>query len=201
MRTTMTLAAFCIAASMVEAQTGTIVVFEGARVIVGDDSVIEDAVLIVEDGKIQNVGPSGSVSPPGGATHVSLEGKTVMPLLVDLHGHVGFLKEGVFAAENYGAENIIEQLRILEYCRSWRLFEPGHRPRAGRVESSRRAACRKHRRRPSPRSRTGVRRAGRRTSRFPARARAVRGRSARARPPPRSGQRRSRRGHDQTLGG
>ena len=114
MRTTMTLAVLCIAASMVEAQTGTIV-FEGARVIVGDDSVIEDAVLIVEDGKIQNVGPNGSVSPPGGATHVSLEGKTVMPLLVDLHGHVGFLKEGVFAAEHYGAENIIEQLRILEY--------------------------------------------------------------------------------------
>ena len=114
MRTTMTLAALCIAASMVEAQTGTIV-FEGARVIVGDDSVIEDAVLIVEDGKIQDVGPRGSVSPPGGATHVSLEGKTVMPLLVDLHGHVGFLKEGVFAAEHYGAENIVEQLRILEY--------------------------------------------------------------------------------------
>ena len=54
------------------------------------------------------------VGPPPGASRVSLQGKTVMPLLVDIHGHIGFLKDGVFAAEHYGAENVIDQLRMLE---------------------------------------------------------------------------------------
>ncbi len=88
-------------------------VFEGARVIAGDGSVVEDAVLIVRDGVIESVGPKGAAI-PAGASRVSLQGKTVMPLLVDIHGHIGFLKDGVFAAENYGAENIVAQLRMLE---------------------------------------------------------------------------------------
>jgi len=88
-------------------------VFEGARVIVGDGSVVEDAVVVVRNGVIESVGPEGAAVPPGAAL-VSLQGKTVMPLLVDIHGHIGFLKEGVFAAEHYGPENILDQLRILE---------------------------------------------------------------------------------------
>ena len=199
MRTTMTLAALCIAASMVEAQTGTIV-FEGARVIVGDDSVIEDAVLIVEDGKIQDVGPRGSVSPPRCHPRLTRGQDRHAPSRRPARSR------GLPERRCVSRRSITARRTSLNSFESWSTselapFEPRYRPRARRVESSRRAACRKHRRRPTPRSRTGVRRAGRRTSRFPARARAVRGRSARARPPPRSGQRRSRRGHDQTLGG
>jgi imidazolonepropionase-like amidohydrolase len=89
-------------------------VFEGARVIVGDGSVVEDGVLVVRDGVIESVGPRGATSLPPDASRVSLQGKTLMPLLVDIHGHIGFLKDGVFAAEHYGSENILDQLRILE---------------------------------------------------------------------------------------
>ena len=88
-------------------------VFEGARVIVGDGSVVEDAVVVVRDGVIESVGARGTTLPPG-ASRVSLQGKTMMPLLVDIHGHIGFLKDGVFAAENYGSENMNHQLRMLE---------------------------------------------------------------------------------------
>jgi len=88
-------------------------VFEGARVITGDGAVIEDAVLVVRDGVVESVGPKGTTPPPG-ASQVSLQGKTLMPLLVDIHGHIGFLKDGVFAAEHYGAENMNDQLRMLE---------------------------------------------------------------------------------------
>jgi len=59
--------------------------FEGVRVITGDGAVIEDAVLVVRDGVIESVGPSGATLPPG-ASRVSLQGKTLMPLLVDIHG-------------------------------------------------------------------------------------------------------------------
>src|SRR3990172_10518513 len=91
-----------------------VIVFEGARVIVGDGSVVEDGVLVVRDGVIENVGPRGATSLPPDPSPVSLQGKTLMPLLVDIHGHIGFLKDGVFAAEHYGSENILDQLRILE---------------------------------------------------------------------------------------
>src|SRR3989304_632790 len=91
-----------------------VTVFEGARVIVGDGSVVEDGVLVVRDGVIESLGRRGAPSLPPAAPRVSLQGKTLMPLLVDIHGHIGFLKDGVFAAEHYGSENIIDQLRILE---------------------------------------------------------------------------------------
>jgi imidazolonepropionase-like amidohydrolase/2-keto-3-deoxy-L-rhamnonate aldolase RhmA len=92
-----------------------VTVFEGARAIVGDGTVVEDAVLIVEDGRIRSLGPRDAASLPPGAERVSLAGKTIMPLLIDIHGHIGYLRDGAFAAENYGAPNMVEQLRILEY--------------------------------------------------------------------------------------
>ena len=89
--------------------------FSGARVIVGDGAVVESATLVVTDGRIESVTAVEPAGIPPGASRVSLAGKTVMPLLIDVHGHVGFLKDGVFSGGSYGAANIIEQLSILEY--------------------------------------------------------------------------------------
>lgn len=114
MRTTLLIAGLGLGAGIAFGQTST-TVFEGARVIVGDGTVIEDASLVAEGGKVARVGASGDVQVPAGATRVSLAGKTVMPLLIDIHGHVGYFEDGVFSGESYGAENIIEQLHILEY--------------------------------------------------------------------------------------
>ena len=91
-------------------------VFEGARLIVGNGNVVEDSVLVVEGGHLLATGSRDeTLIPPGEVEYVSLVGKTVMPMLIDIHGHIGFLKDGVFAAENYDRENIVEQLKILEY--------------------------------------------------------------------------------------
>ena len=89
-------------------------VFEADRVIVSDGSVVADAVLVVRDGVIESVAPKGTSSFPRDASRVSLAGKTVMPLLIDIHGHIGYLKDGVFAASHYGTENILDHLRMLE---------------------------------------------------------------------------------------
>jgi imidazolonepropionase-like amidohydrolase len=60
------------------------IVFERARVIVGNgQGWIEDAVLVVEDGRFTQVGRRGTVKIPGGATRVNLSGKNVMPAMVD----------------------------------------------------------------------------------------------------------------------
>ena len=67
---------------------GGAVVYEGARVIAGDGSVIESAVFVVEDGQFAAVGASGEVEVPDEAERVDLAGKTVMPAIVNAHIHL-----------------------------------------------------------------------------------------------------------------
>jgi imidazolonepropionase-like amidohydrolase len=69
--------------------------YEGARVIVGDGSVIEDATLVVHGEKIEEAGPAAQVRVPAGATRISVAGKTVMPMLIDTHVHLGAGREAV----------------------------------------------------------------------------------------------------------
>jgi imidazolonepropionase-like amidohydrolase len=64
-------------------------VFEGARVIVGDGTApIENAVVVVRDTQFVQVGRTGEVQVPEGATRVDLAGKTVMPAILDAHVHL-----------------------------------------------------------------------------------------------------------------
>jgi imidazolonepropionase-like amidohydrolase len=94
------------------------VVFEGARVITGDGSVpIEDAALVVENNRFTAVGRRGDVAVPTGATHVDLSGKTVMPAIVDAHGHPGFLDAvtGQLSKANFTRENYIDHLERYAY--------------------------------------------------------------------------------------
>jgi imidazolonepropionase-like amidohydrolase len=93
-------------------------VYEGARVIVGDQHPpIEDAVVVVEGGKFAQVGRRGDVQMPAAATHVDLAGKTVMPAMVDMHSHLGFLKtlDGSMSKENFTRENLIDHLQRYAY--------------------------------------------------------------------------------------
>jgi imidazolonepropionase-like amidohydrolase len=70
-------------------------VFEGARVIVGDGRVIDNATIVVNAGKITQVGPAANVKAPAGATRVSLTGKTVMPTIIDTHVHTSQTREAL----------------------------------------------------------------------------------------------------------
>jgi imidazolonepropionase-like amidohydrolase len=57
--------------------------------ITGDGgNAIEDAVFLVTDGRITQVGARNEVNVPAGATRVNLAGKTVMPAIIDAHKHV-----------------------------------------------------------------------------------------------------------------
>src|SRR6185436_18367753 len=77
------------------APTG-VTVFEGGRLIVGDDSApIENAAFIVDNGRFGQVGKAGEVQVPAGAARVSLAGKTVMPAIVDTHTHLAVTREGL----------------------------------------------------------------------------------------------------------
>jgi imidazolonepropionase-like amidohydrolase len=94
------------------------VVFEGARVITGDGSApIEDAAFVVENGRIAAVGRRGDVAAPNGAAHIDLSGKTVVPAIIDAHGHPGFLDAvtGQMSKANFTRENYIDHLERYAY--------------------------------------------------------------------------------------
>lgn len=69
--------------------------FDGARVIVGDGTVIENATLVVSGGRLDQVGPASRVTVPAGAARVNLAGKTVMPTIIDTHVHLGTTREAL----------------------------------------------------------------------------------------------------------
>src|SRR4029077_2702098 len=73
-----------------QASQSNTTVFEGARLIKGDGSApIENSAFIVEGEKLKRDGRRGELRAPAGAAQVDLMGKTVMPALVDRHGHIG----------------------------------------------------------------------------------------------------------------
>jgi imidazolonepropionase-like amidohydrolase len=83
--------------SQVQGQVPAVpVAFEGARIIVGDGRApIEGGVLVVVDGKIDQVGRAADVRVPAGAARVNLAGKTVMPAIIDTHTHLSTTREGI----------------------------------------------------------------------------------------------------------
>ncbi len=93
-------------------------VYEGARLIAGNGSVIESAAFVVENGRFTAVGRSGEVQLPPGAIHVDLAGKTVMPTIVDLHGHIGFqdIPAGTMSKATFTRENLIDHLQRLAFA-------------------------------------------------------------------------------------
>src|SRR5436190_1908698 len=90
-------------------------IFEGARLIVGDGTTIEDAAFVVDRGRFGEVGRRGSVQAPAGAARVSLAGKTVIPALVDGHSHIGYQKGPSTSVRNYTRENILDHLSRFAY--------------------------------------------------------------------------------------
>jgi len=99
------------------AQTSPRTLFEGARLIDGTGRApIENAAILVENGAIVRVARRGQIAAPRGTLRIDLAGKTIIPGLVLLHGHVGYIKGATVAAENYTRDNIVDQLtRYLYY--------------------------------------------------------------------------------------
>ena len=63
--------------------------FVGARIIDGNgDAPVENGVLVVRDGRIEAVGASDAVDIPPDAEQIDVTGRTIMPGLINAHGHV-----------------------------------------------------------------------------------------------------------------
>lgn len=73
-----------------------IVAFTNARIITMEgDLVIENGTLIVEGNEIKTIGESSKVRTPRAAKIIDCTGKTIMPGIVDVHGHLGDFRYGL----------------------------------------------------------------------------------------------------------
>ena len=94
------------------------IVLKGARLIDGTGRpAIENSVLVIEGDHIVAAGKAGTVSIPGDADVKDVSGKTIMPALINLHGHLGLSTNGADSvAGHYTQENVVKQLnKYLSY--------------------------------------------------------------------------------------
>ncbi len=94
------------------------IVLKGARLIDGTGQpAIEHSVLVIEGDHVVAVGNAATVSIPSGADVRDLSGKTIMPALINLHGHLGLSSNGADSVNgNYTEENVVKQLnKYLSY--------------------------------------------------------------------------------------
>jgi imidazolonepropionase-like amidohydrolase len=139
-----------VATAGAQAPATGVTVFEGARVIVGDGRIIDNAAFVVNGARIGEVGRAGQVRVPAGASRVSLAGKTVMPAIIDTHTHLSQTREmltndlkrrayyGVGAALSLGQDNTEPpfEVRAMPIPGAARFFTAGRgitRPEPGRT--------------------------------------------------------------------
>src|SRR5262249_23928875 len=105
--------------SILHSQNATrLTLFEGARLILGDGKApIENSAFIVENDRFTTVGRKGELQAPRGAVRIDLGGKTVMPAMIDVHSHFGFLnqKDGSMSKENFNPQNLLDHLQRYAY--------------------------------------------------------------------------------------
>jgi imidazolonepropionase-like amidohydrolase len=117
-------ASLVVDASAVSAQTRA---FVGARVIDGTGNVIERATLVVRDGKVVQVG--SGVAVPAGAERVDVSGLTIIPGLINAHGHLTNVV-GMRADQTNGGsrENVTRQAQTYARYGVTTVFSLGDEP-------------------------------------------------------------------------
>ena len=142
----------------------------GARVIDGTGAApIANATILISNGRIDRIGTPASLKIPAGAARVDVQGKTIIPGLVNAHGHLGtgdrelpvydqiiqqlqlyprFGVTTVYALGDDGVESVrvSEQNNNAPLTRS-RLFVSGARATAATVEEARKTIADRHARR------------------------------------------------------
>ncbi len=90
----------------------------GATVVAIDGGApIRDAVVLVQGERILQVGPSASVAVPAGARVVPMQGKWLLPGLMNMHVHFGLKLPGAAGAELVNETDGEEALRMADNAR------------------------------------------------------------------------------------
>src|SRR5579864_4279843 len=99
-------AGFFFRPSFAQVGSAAMVAVTGARLVDGTGRpAIEQATLLIKEGRVQAVGPSASVQIPAGAVRVDAAGKTIIPGLIGSHTHAGS-KEQLLLYAQYGVTSV-----------------------------------------------------------------------------------------------
>ena len=161
------LATICLAIVVTAQTPSTTVALVGARVIDGTGAPpIANATILVSNGRIERIGPGASLKIPAGATRVDVAGKTIIPGLVNAHGHLGtgdpklplydqiiqqlqlYTKFGVTTVYALGDDGV-QSVRVSEEndkgpLTRARLFVSGARATASTIEEARKTIADRH---------------------------------------------------------
>ena len=89
----------------------TYIAFSGGTIIdgTGADPIV-NGVLLIRNGRVAAVGAKGEVTIPEGTTVHDVSAKTIIPGLINAHGHIGHT-EGIEGG-HYSRENVIDNLSL-----------------------------------------------------------------------------------------
>ena len=76
----------------------------GAKILNGKGEVIENGVLLVQDGRISAVGPADRVSIPENTEKINATGRVIIPGIIDSHSHLGIYSRPAVPANSDGNE-------------------------------------------------------------------------------------------------
>jgi imidazolonepropionase-like amidohydrolase len=106
--------------------------FTGARIFDGaGGTAIPKATLIVENGRVKAIGPMDRISVPAGAERIDVSGKTIVPGLINSHGHIADTQGLRTGPEFYTEENLLRQLRLYARYGVTTVFSLGGDGKAG----------------------------------------------------------------------
>lgn len=78
------------------------IAFTNARLItMNNDKVIEKGTIIIYKNKIENIGESKNIKIPDGAKTYDMNGKTIMPGIIDVHAHIGAFRNGLSSQKHW----------------------------------------------------------------------------------------------------
>ena len=163
-------ATICFAGVVASQAPSNSVALVGARVIDGTGAPpMANATILISNGRIDRIGPAASLKVPAGATRIDVSGRTIIPGLINAHGHLGhgdsklpvydqiiqqlqlYPKFGVTTVYALGDDGV-QSVRVSEENNNGplaraRLFVSGARATATTAEEARKAIADRHARR------------------------------------------------------
>jgi len=117
--------------TIAESASAQVTAFVGGRLLDGTGRVIENGTLVIDGARIVAVGPAATTAVPAGATRVAVTGKTLLPGLVNAHGHVAATVGLRSDPASYTRENLTRQLRTYAQYGVTTVFSLGDDQAAG----------------------------------------------------------------------
>lgn len=106
---------------------GQATAYTGAAIHTAAGKTFKPGTLIVQDGKIVDVGPSEKVAVPDDVRRIDVSGKVIIPGLVDSHSHLGVYSRPGVSANSDGNESTGPVQAAIRALDSVNPFDPGIR--------------------------------------------------------------------------